>query len=440
MRIALVDFRLDLGSAPVITLGLVTTSPATAPYTSRDVTRALLHPAVLVGALGYFVDIYDLILFAVVRVSSLKGLGVTGDALITQGAWLINIQNAGMLIGGVLWGLLGDRLGRIRVLFGSIILYSLANIANGMVETLYAYAICRFLAGLGLAGELGGCVTLVSEVLPKAVRGYGTVMISAIGILGAILAAYVGMTCDWRTAYYIGGGLGLVLLALRMCVAESGMFRTMSQTARPAFASQLRLLLKPSRIGRYLCCILIGLPCWYFIGLVIFFSPEFAKALGATGPIQAPISVGVGYAGLSVGSLIIGALSQYLRSRKKVLLLFILALLVMINIFFLLSKPSPNLVYFVIFLSGIAVGYWAIFVTVAAEHFGTNMRATVATTIPNFSRGAVIPITLLFTNLKPLYGPLHTGLGIGWLVLIVAIIGWFGLRETFQDDLDYLEE
>jgi MFS family permease len=412
-------------------------------HTSREVLAALVHPAVIVGALGYFVDIYDLILFAVVRTSSLKGLGYSGDQLVTQGTWLINVQMAGMLLGGVIWGLLGDRVGRIKVLFGSIVLYSLANIANGMVHGLEAYAMCRFLAGLGLAGELGGCVTLVAEVLPQALRGYGTVMISVIGILGAVAAGFVGTWYDWRIAYYIGGGLGIILLLLRLCVHESGMFKAMSEVNRPPFGSQLRLLLAPSRIGRYLCCILIGLPTWYFVGLLVLFSPELAKALGTTGPVRAPVAVAVAYSGISLGSLASGALSQFLKSRKKVLLLFILAAFGFTNLFFSLSAPTPDLVYGVIFLIGLAEGYWAIFVTVAAEHFGTNMRATVATTVPNFSRGSVIPITTLFLWLKTCFATGHAsiyaGLIVGWIVFLIALAGWCGLRETFHDDLDYLE-
>jgi len=419
------------------------TPPSTpTQQTSREIIAALLHPAVIVGALGYFVDIYDLILFAVVRIPSLKSLGYSGDQLVTEGTWLINWQNGGMLLGGVIWGLLGDRLGRIKVLFGSIILYSLANIANGLVYTLDGYTVCRFLAGLGLAGELGGCITLVSEVLPQAIRGYGTLTVSAIGVLGAVAAAYVGLHCDWRNAYYIGGGLGLLLFLLRMCVAESGMFQHMKQGARPAFASQLLLLASPGRIGRYLCCILIGLPTWYVIGLLVLFSPEFAKALGTTGDIKAPIAVGFTYFGICVGSLASGSLSQYLRSRKIVLALFITATFLLINVFYFLDKPSPEFLYTLLFFIGVAVGYWAIFVTVAAEHFGTNMRATVATTVPNFSRGSVIPITMLFAYLKsqPQIGILHSGLALGWLVIVLAVIGWLGLRETFHDDLDYLEK
>lgn len=414
--------------------------PEANSHTPRQIVAALIHPAVVVGALGYFVDIYDLILFAVVRISSLQGLGFSGDQLVTQGTWLINWQMGGMLLGGVLWGLLGDRYGRLKVLFGSIILYSLANLANGLVHDLNTYTVCRFLAGLGLAGELGGCVTLVAEVLPQAIRGYGTVMVSAVGVLGALLAGYVGLHFDWRTAYYIGGGLGIVLLFLRLAVSESGLFRQMKDVAKPSFGSQILLLASPGRIGRYLCCVLVGLPNWYVIGLVILFSPEFAKALNATGPIVPPLAIAFGYAGISLGGLASGGLSQWLRSRKIVLLLFIVLTFVLTNVFFLLSNPSTELLYALIFLIGVAVGYWAIFVTVAAEHFGTNMRATVATTVPNFSRGSVIPITMLFTWLKPQFGALPSGLAVGWLVTIIALAGWCGLRETFHDDLDYLEK
>ncbi len=418
----------------------MTTPPTATRHTSSEILAAVLHPAVLVGALGYFVDIYDLILFAVVRTPSLKGIGFSGDQLVSEGAWLINWQMAGMLLGGIIWGLLGDRFGRLKILFGSIILYSLANIANGMVHDLNSYTICRFLAGLGLAGELGGCITLVSEVLPQVLRGYGTVLISAVGILGAVAAGFVGTWYDWRTAYYIGGGLGILLLLLRMCVAESGMFQHMSQVDRPAFGSQLRLLFAPARIGRYLACVLIGLPCWYFIGLVVLLSPEFAKALGATGPIAAPIAVALSYSGLSLGSLLCGGFSQAIRSRKKALIAFMLAGLALINLFFFLANPSPALVYAVIFVLGLAFGYWAIFVTVAAEHFGTNMRATVATTVPNFARGSLILVTNLYLLLKPQLGALHGGLLVGWIVFALGLTGWFGLRETFHDDLDYLEK
>jgi len=250
----------------------------------------------------------------------------------------------------------------------------------------------------------------------------------------------MGLFYHWRYMYFIGGGLGLILLCLRLLVSESGMYRNMARTNQPTFASQLLYLLAPRRIGRYLSCILVGLPCWYVIGLVILFSPEFAKALHATAPIVAGTAVAWAYAGICVGDLLSGLLSQLARGRKLSLLVFLVITLVLINVFFFLHHPSPALVYTLMFFIGIAVGYWAIFVTVAAEHFGTNIRATVATTVPNFARGFVIPVTLLYAWLKPHLGVLNSGLAVGWISIALGFIGLLGLRETFHDELDYLEK
>jgi putative MFS transporter len=411
--------------------------PAARPG-AAGIARALVHPAVLVGALGYFVDIYDLILFAVVRTSSLVGLGYhPGDQLIATGTWLINWQMGGMLLGGLLWGLLADQRGRLSTLFGSIVLYSVANIANAYVHNLAGYTVCRFLAGIGLAGELGGCITLVSEALPRAVRGYGTMMVSAVGVLGAVVAGSVAREFGWRHAYLIGGCLGLVLLFLRLCVRESHLFQALAPGRR--FAAQLGLLFQPARLGRYLACIAIGLPCWYVIGLVVLFCPEFAAQLHATGALTGLLAVPVAYAGICTGDLVSGALSQMLRARKIVLLLFISATAACFTTFFLSTGASPVFLYGLLFTLGTFVGYWAVFVTVAAEHFGTNLRATVATTVPNFSRGAVIPVTMLFNGLKPHLGLLGSGLAVGWVTIVLALIGLVGLRETFHDELDYVE-
>jgi len=372
-----------------------------------------------------------------VRTSSLIGIGYPSDQLIGPGTQLINWQMGGMLLGGLLWGLLGDYRGRLSTLFGSIILYSLANIANAYVHDLTMYTVCRFLAGIGLAGELGGCITLVSEALPREVRGYGTMMVSAIGVLGAVVAGAVAKEFGWRDAYIIGGCLGLVLLILRISVRESRMFQALAPGRK--FASQLGLLFQPSRIGRYVSCILIGLPCWYVIGLVVLFSPEFAKSLHATGPVAGILAVPVTYTGICLGDIASGALSQLLRTRKVVLLLFLVGTAACFTTFFLSTHATPLFLYALLFCLGICVGYWAVFVTVAAEHFGTNLRATVATTVPNFSRGAVIPVTVLFNALKPHLGVLYSGLAVGWIVIVLAFIGLFGLRETFHDNLDYVE-
>jgi MFS family permease len=412
-------------------------------HTSREIIAALMHPAVIVGALGYFVDVYDLILFGVVRVPSLKNLGFSGDTLTSEGTWLINVQMAGMLAGGLLWGLLGDWRGRLSLLFGSIILYSLANLANGFVTDIHGYTACRFLAGLGLAGELGGGITLVAEVLPRQLRGYGTMLVSAIGVLGAVAAGVVAHYFAWRNLYFLGGFLGLGLLFLRATVSESGIYKVLAGVNRPSFASQLWLLAAPKRIGRYICCILIGLPCWYVIGLLILFSPEFGKALGATGPVIAGTAFSFAYCGISAGDVASNLLCQYARARKGILLGFILATFLFINIFFHMLHPAPFTVYVMTFFVGFSVGYWSVFVTIAAEHFGTNVRATVATTVPNFTRGAVIPITILYQFCKdPAYlnfGSAAAGLTVGWIAIGLALIGVSGLRETFHDDLDYVE-
>jgi MFS family permease len=410
-------------------------------HTAQDIVTALIHPAVIVGALGYFVDIYDLVLFGVVRVQSLKDLGLTPERISIDGAWLIDWQMGGMLLGGLIWGLLGDRYGRLKILFGSIILYSLANIANAFVHDINSYTICRFLAGIGLAGELGGSICLVSEVLPRTLRGYGTMMVSAVGVLGAVAAGLAALYFHWRMLYVAGGIMGLLLLFLRVAVNESGMYKKMEGTNRPTFASQLGLLIAPQRIGRYLCCILIGLPTWYVVGLLILFSPEFGKAMGATGPIVAGTALAWTYGGICAGDVASNILSQFARSRKKVLVGFLMAACVLSGLFLAMHQPSPGHVYAISFILGCSVGYWSVYVTVAAEHFGTNMRATVATTVPNFTRGAVIPITSLFLLFKGYqFTSIISGAIVGAICFALAFIGVAGLRETFHDDLDYLEK
>ena len=170
-------------------------------------TRRAVSLAVLVAALGYFVDIYDLILFGAVRGPSLQALGFSPADVQDKGILLLQLQMGGMLVGGILWGIIGDRRGRLSVLFGSIILYSIANLVNGTVDTLTGYAICRVIAGIGLAGELGAGITLVSELMDKERRGLGTTIVAATGILGGVVAGIVGgavpgiPAVDWRTAY-----------------------------------------------------------------------------------------------------------------------------------------------------------------------------------------------------------------------------------------------
>lgn len=400
----------------------------------------LLNTSVIVAALGYFVDIYDLVLFSIVRIPSLQDLGVTSQAaLLEEGVLLLNMQMLGMLIGGVAWGILGDKRGRLSVLFGSIFLYSVANIMNGFVTDIPMYAFLRLVAGIGLAGELGAGITLVSEVLPKEKRGYGTMVVATIGISGAILAGFVGEYFGWRTAYFIGGGLGLLLLFLRVSVYESGMFKNLKKTQSVTRGNFLSLFTNARRFGKYLKCILIGVPIWYVVGILITFSPEFGVALGMEETVSAAKAVSFCYLGLVFGDFASGFLSQKFKSRRYIVVAFLLLTGLFIAIYLLGSAFELDNFYMLCLALGFASGYWAVFVTIAAEQFGTNIRATVTTTVPNFVRGAVVPLTISFSYLKDGMGLIPGAIILGVVTLILAIYSILSLDETYAKDLDYME-
>ena len=412
----------------------------TSPQTPPGALQAIFSLPVIVAALGYFVDIYDLVLFSIVRVPSLKALGLSGKDLVDQGVFLLNMQMVGMLLGGILWGVLGDRKGRLKIMFGSIFLYSMANFANGFVDSIGAYATLRFIAGVGLAGELGAGITLVSEVLHKTVRGYGTMIVASVGVSGAILANFVAKHFDWRNAFIIGGILGLCLLALRFGVVESGMFSTMKVQEQVSKGNFLSLFTSRDRFGRFLHSILIGLPSWFVVGVLITFSPEFAKLLGVVGTISAGNAVMYCYLGLVAGDLLSGILSQLLQSRKKVVLLFLIITAVAVVVYFMAGGVSAEAFYGICGLLGFGIGYWAIFVTIAAEQFGTNLRATVATSVPNFVRGTTVPITMLFLYFRNHFGLQQGAIIVGCLTMAIALFSLWRLEETFHKDLDYFEE
>ena len=406
----------------------------------RSIAREVLQPAVIVGALGYFVDIYDLLLFSIVRSASLTDLGCAGDQLVSRGLMLLNFQNVGMLVGGIIFGILGDRFGRVVLLFGSILLYSAANMANGFVHSVDAYAMWRFIAGVGLAGELGGGITLVSEMLSKEARGYGTMIVATVGVLGAVLGGQVAGHVNWRTAYFIGGGLGLALLALRVSVVESGMFQQMRARSEPVSRGNFFALFTSwARVGKYLRCICIGLPTWFVIGILVTFSPEIARALRIQGAITALHAVQFAYLGLALGGFASGFLSQMLGSRKKIVFGFILLTLAALAAYFLAGGQSPAVFYAIILLLGFGIGYWAVFVTIAAEQFGTNIRATVATTVPNFVRGSVVPITIGFNFFRGWLGVIPGAILVGLICIGLALWALRGLEETHGKDLDYME-
>jgi len=400
----------------------------------------VLSLPVIVGALGYFVDIYDLLAFSILRQPSLSSLGLTPEQVDSKGLLIINIQMAGLLIGGIIWGVYGDKKGRLSVLFGSIILYSLANIANGFVHTVPQYIICRFIAGIGLAGELGAGITLVSELLPKDRRGIGTSIVAGVGLLGAVFAYFLKQHFDWRTCYFIGGGLGFLLLLLRVSVAESGMFHSIKDKKIPK-GNFFMLFNNTERFKKYAISILIGLPTWYVIGILVTFSNKFAQHFFIPQAIDTGKAVMFAYVAISIGDILIGLLSQYLKSRKKALYIFYGITAVGIYIFFFgLYHKSDTWLYAVCALLGFGTGFWAIFVTMAAEQFGTNLRATAATTVPNMVRGFLIPITLLFTSFQNFTSYVNAGLLTGVVAMTVAVISAFFSKETFGKDLNYVEE
>jgi MFS family permease len=410
------------------------------PQATRQV--GIFSVPVLVAALGYFVDIYDLLLFTIVREPSLHGIQVADADMVLASTKIINWQMVGLLIGGILWGVLGDKKGRLSVLFGSILLYSAANFATGFIQTVDQYAWARFVAGIGLAGELGAGITLVSELLPKEKRGVGTSLVAGVGLSGAVAAYFTyKMSNDWRLCYMIGGGLGLGLLILRISVAESGMFEH-AKTTRAARGNFLMFFNNARRFRKYVLAILIGLPTWYVIGILVNLSNRFAGELYGDKTLESGRAIMFAYAGISLGDIAIGLVSQKLRSRKKALYLFYLMTILGVIFFFSPLNNSNTTMYATCGFLGFATGFWAIFVTMGAEQFGTNIRATAATTIPNMVRGALVLINLMFVDLfqKTWNWPLlQSGILTGIIVIGITLVAAYFTEETFHKDLNYLE-
>ena len=401
-------------------------------------SQTIVALAVIAAALGFFVDAYDLLLYSIVRNASLQSLGLSGDQVLAVGIDLLNAQLVGMLVGGVVWGVLGDIYGRRSVLFGSIILYSAATCTNALAVNIPLYAICRFVAGLGLAGELGAGVTLVSELMSKENRGYGTMIVAAVGVLGVVTASRVGDVFPWRTAYLVGGGLGFLLLVLRLGVRESSLFNRV-KTASVSRGNFLSLFTNLGRLKKYACLILVAMPIWYAIGILITFSPEIGKALGLGTAPKAGTAILLYYLALTFGDLTNGFLSQMFRTRKKIIAAFMLLTVLFCTAYFMLGGRSLTTFYVMCFLIGWSSGYWALFITMSAEQFGTNLRATVAVTAPNFVRGLTAVLTLAFRGLSGHLGMVPSAALIGVVTIVLAFISLVQLEETYGKDLDYTE-
>lgn len=401
--------------------------------------RQALTPTVLVATLGYFVDIYDLLLFRVVREPSLRDLGVPEAQTLAVGLTLDNWQQAGLLLGGVLWGSLGDKKGRVSVLYGSILLYSVANLLNAFVTSIGQYEALRFVAGIGLAGELGVAITLVSEVLPPSIRGYGTTIIATVGVLGAVVAASVAKLSSWKVAYVVGGSLGLALLLLRVRLAESGIFA--SHESNGSRGNFLMLFSNARRFGRYVGSIAMAIPIWFVIGLLVAYGNKLAKHIGIVGDVTAADCILFAYSGLAVGDLTSGLVSQHLRSRRKAVACYVALTVVGVVAYFTAMNGRPARDFFgLCFFLGVGIGYWAMFMQATAEQFGTNIRATATTSASNFVRAAVIPMGLIVKAYAPTVGLATVVQIIGGVVFTCAAIAIATLPETFGKSLDYVEE
>jgi MFS family permease len=393
---------------------------------------------VIVGALGFFVDVYDLLLFGIIRKPSLADLGLSPEAILSQGELIISIQMAGLLVGGIFFGILGDKKGRLRVLFGSILLYSLANIANGMVQTIPQYMLMRFIAGVGLAGELGAGITLVSELLPKEKRGIAASMIAGFGIFGAVTAFFIKEHFHWRTCYYIGGGMGLLLLLLRVGVLESGLFAKLktSDVVRGDFWMLFRTR---ERAWRYIRCILIGIPAWYVIGVLVTFSDKFGEEMGISG-VDPGKAIMYQYMAIAFGDLTVGLISNWMKSRKKALFIFYGITALFVTLYFMQQGGTAQQMYWICAGLGFGTGFSVVYITMSAEQFGTNLRATTAISVPNMVRGALPLILLLFKGLRAITGNYITG---GWItgliLMIIACSAAIKTRETFGKELDFVE-
>jgi MFS transporter, putative metabolite:H+ symporter len=400
--------------------------------------------AVIVAALGYFVDIYDLLLFTIVKKTSMLAVGATDATLLADSTRVINWQMVGLLLGGIVWGILGDKKGRLSVLFGSIILYSIANFATGFVHTVNQYAFCRFAAGVGLAGELGAGITLVSELLPQKKRGIGTSMVAGIGLFGAVAAYFTyRLTNDWRLCYKIGGLLGIVLLFLRIKVAESGMFKQVKEQKDIVKGNFLMFFTNGKRFKKYMLAILIGLPTWYVIGILVNQSDRFAKAMFGSITLDSGRSIMFAYAAIAIGDIVVGFVCQFFKSRKKGLLLFYVLTMICLLLFFSSYNNSNSSMYLYCTLLGFSTGFWAIFVTMGAEQFGTNLRATAATTIPNMVRGALPLINMMFLDLFQKnwgWAIIKSGIITGVIVMAITLVAFYFTEETYHKDLNYVEE
>ena len=411
-------------------------------FTFKEKLRILFSFPVIIAALGYFVDIYDLLLFGIVRIPSLESMGLDADKV---GTMILNYQMIGLVLGGIIWGVYGDKKGRLSVLFGSIIVYSLANIACGFLPQMNfadkgtIYAVLRFIAGIGLAGELGAGITLVSETLPKELRAIGTSIVAGFGVLGAVVAEFtVELAGSWTKAYIIGGLLGIALLVLRISVAESGIFKAVKENKAIKRGNFFSFFSNKVLFMKYMRCVFMGIPIWYCMGILVFMANQFAPEMGIAS-INPGKAIMWAYIATSISDFSSGWFSHILKSRKKAILYMLLLTLVGVIIMLFSGKKTENMYYFYCFWIGFGSGFWAMLVTVAAEQFGTNLRSTATTSVPNMIRGSV-PIMLIgFDYLKQTRSVIISAAIVGAIAFAMGIYATLTISETHNREMDFVE-
>lgn len=404
--------------------------------TTPALTTRVLNATVIVTALGYFIDLFDYYVFLVTRQKVLTDFGFSGSQLMETGLYMVNLQFAGLLVGGVIFGVLGDKIGRKQSLLGSILLYSIATLASGMTHNIDVFAALRFIAGIGIAGEVGVGVTMVSETMDKNRRGLGVTAFIGVGLLGVVAAALMSELLHWRTCYIIGGLAGLLLLVTRIWVMEPQMFTDLNKSVKRG--SFRVLFASPDGVRRYVLCILLAVPVFFGVSIIATLSPELSIALGASPPASVSTTMIIAYTMMVIGEIVIGLLSQRLKSRKKVIALFLVLMAITLGVGFHNGALDATGYYILAGVVGFFMGYWVNFIALSAEQFGTNVRSLAANTIPNFTRGTTIAINMAFLALKD-DGVVYAASIVGFTVIVIALLALWKLPETFGKDLDYTE-
>jgi MFS transporter, putative metabolite:H+ symporter len=385
----------------------------------------------LIGC-GYFIDIFDLVLFSTLRISSFEELKITDPTYWT--VVFFNLQMTGILVGGIFWGKMADIKGRSWSFMGTILVFSIANIINGLTSSLTVYGICRFIAGFGLAGEMGSGIALICEKVPDEKRSLYLGFVSSLGCIGAVLSGWLGDIVYWRYLFIGSGFAGILLTLLRKNLLEPDLFRKTATLNIPR-GQWKTLFQSPPDLIRFILLIFLGIPMWYIIGILWSFSTEMTSTIGLN-IFTSGQAILWGYVGVWMGDMLMPFVSQFLKSR--IFTIQICLIMMLLGVIYLFQFQPHSLLSFQlthIFL-GFTIGYWAVYATLCGESFGTNIRALTSTSLPSLIRFSSIPMMIIYQ-----YGrdenELNIALGMGLTVLCISMITTYFIKDTFQKDIDF---